>query len=96
LNGCQNDGSWSLWVTVLTNCEWRTKPTTKQPRYTQCRSALANWDTSTDSRGGGGGGGAAAVEWGAVELEQGAGKVKEKRMWRVVEGIMGMKCFKKG
>ena len=27
-----------------------------------CRSALANWDTSTGNGGGGGGGGAAAVE----------------------------------
>jgi len=51
---------------------WRTKPTTKQLRCTQCRSALANWDTSTES--GGGGGGATAVEWGA-------GKVEEERMW---------------
>jgi len=50
---------------------WRIKPTTKQSRCTQCRFALANWDTSSDSRGGGGGGGAAAVEWGAVALEQG-------------------------
>jgi len=45
-----------------------------------CRSALANWDTSTGNGGGGGGGGAAAVEWGAVELERGAGKVEEERM----------------
>jgi len=54
----------------------------QQARFTQCRSALANWDMSTDSGGGGGGGGegAAAVEWGAVELERGAGKMEEERM----------------
>jgi len=52
----------------------------QQPRCTQCRSALANWDMSTDSGGGGGGGGAAAVEWGAVELERGASRVEEERM----------------
>jgi len=27
----------------------------QQPRCTKCRSALTNWDTSTDSGGGGGG-----------------------------------------
>jgi len=65
----------------------------QQPRCTQCRSALANWDTSTASGGGGGGRGATAVESGAVELERGAGKVEEERMWRVVEGIMGYEMF---
>jgi len=70
---------------------WRTKPTTKQPRCTHCRFALVNWDTSTDS--GGGSEGAAAVEWGAVVLERGAGKVEEERMSRVVEGIMGYEIF---
>ena len=59
---------------------WITKPTTKQLRCTQCRYALANWDTSIKSGGGGGGGGAAAVEWGAVAWERGAGKVEEERM----------------
>jgi len=58
----------------------RTKPTTKQPRCTQCRFALANWDTSTGSGGRGGGRGAADVEWGAVALERGTGKVEEERM----------------
>ena len=75
---------------------WRTKPTTKQPRCTQCKSALANWDTSTESGGEGGGGGTAAVEWGAVAWERGAGKVEEKGCegwWRV---LWDMKCFKKG
>jgi len=74
---------------------WRTKPITKQLRCTQCRSALANWDTSTENGGGGGGGGggAAAVEWGAVAWERGAGKVEEERMWKVVKGIMGYEMF---
>jgi len=60
---------------------WRTKPTTKQSRCTQCRSALANWNTSTGSGGGGGGRGAAVVEWGAVAWERGVSKVEEERMW---------------
>jgi len=63
----------------------------QQPRCTQCRSALANWDTNTDS--GGGRRGVAAVEWGVVELERDAGKVEEERMLRVVEGIIGYEMF---
>ena len=58
MNGCQNDASGGLWVAVRENREWRTNTNNQQPRYTQCRSAAAKWDTSTDS----GGGGAAAVD----------------------------------
>jgi len=54
------------------NEEPRMENQRQQPKCTQCRSAVAKWDTSTDS--GGGGGGAAAVSGVRMGCRQSGGR----------------------
>jgi len=82
LNGCQNDARGGLWVAVRENREWKTKD--EEPILVTSNQGVLNVDLQWQS-------GIRALimemqppsvefEWGVVEFEWSAGKVKEERM----------------